>query len=64
MPFNLTDDPQFYGLKVSLNNTFVVGLFCSNSRMVIFSKAEKKIISKQTNKGHTFVGRGREVEVP
>ena len=42
--FTLTDDPQFYGLEVSLNNILMVGLFRSNNRMVIFSKTEKNHI--------------------
>ena len=41
MPFTLTDNPQFYGLKVSLSNIFMRALFCSNM-MEIFSKTEKK----------------------
>ena len=49
--FTLTDDPQFYGLRVSLSNVLMIGLFHSNNRMVIFSKTEKKFISKQTRKG-------------
>ena len=41
MPFTLTDHPQFNGLEVSLRNIFMIGLFFSNSRMVIFSKTKK-----------------------
>ena len=48
--FTLTDGPQIYGLEVSLKNILMVGLFCSNNTMVIFSKA-KKIISQQTSNG-------------
>ena len=50
MPFTLTGDPQPYGLEVSLSNIFMFGLFCSSSRIVIFSKTEKKFISQQTRK--------------
>ena len=42
MPFTLTDNPQFYGLKVPLSNIFMGALFCSNM-MKIFSKTEKKV---------------------
>ena len=50
--FTLTDNPQFYGLEVSLNNIFlIVGFFRSNNRTIIFSNREKKIISKQTHTG-------------
>ena len=42
--FTLTDDPQFYGLEVSLNNILMVDLFRSNNRMIIFSKTEKNYI--------------------
>ena len=41
MPFTLTDNPQLYGLKVSLSNIFMSALFCSNM-MEMFSKTEKK----------------------
>ena len=47
--FTLTDDPQFYGLEVSLNYILMVGLFRSN-RMVIFSKTEKKSFFLFSNK--------------
>ena len=36
---------------MSLSNVLVIGLFGSNSRMVIFFKTEKKFISQQTRKG-------------
>ena len=49
--FTLTDDLQFYGLEVSLSNILMIGLFCSNNRIVIFSKTEKEIILQQTRKG-------------
>ena len=48
MPFTLTDDPHFYGLKMSLSNIWMIGLFCSNNKMVIFFKREKKFMSQQT----------------
>ena len=51
MPFTLTGDPQFYRLEVPLSNIFMTGLFCSNSRMVFFSKIVKNFISQQTHKG-------------
>ena len=37
MPFTSTDDPQLYGLEVSLSNTLMIGLFRSNNRIAIFS---------------------------
>ena len=46
--FSLTDDPQFYGLEMSLNNILIFGLFHSNNRMVIFSRTGKKIITANT----------------
>ena len=46
MSFTLTEDPQFYGLEMSLSNILIIGLFRSNNRMVIFSKTEKKYNSK------------------
>ena len=45
----MTGDPQFYVSEVSLNNILIIGLFCSNNRMIIFSKTEK-IQIKQTRK--------------
>ena len=51
MPFNLTDDPQLYGLEMSLSNMLMIGLFPSNNRMVNFSKTEKKIIPQQPRNG-------------
>ena len=42
MPFTLTDNPQFYGLQMSLSNVLMIGMFRSNNRMVIFSKTEKQ----------------------
>ena len=51
MPFTLTDDPQFYGLEMSLRNTLIIGLFHSNNRMVNFSKTEKKFTSQKTCEG-------------
>ena len=50
MPFTLTEDSQFYDLAMSLINILVIG-FCSNSRMVIFPKREKKSYEQQTRKG-------------
>ena len=41
MPFTLTDNPKFYDLEMSLSNNLMISLFCSNDRMVIFSKTEK-----------------------
>ena len=49
--FTLIHDPQFYGLEVYLSNILMIGLCCSNNRMVIFSKMEKKFISQPTRKG-------------
>ena len=54
--FTLTDDPEFYGLELSLNNILMVGLFRSNNRMVIFSKTEKSHITTNT-KGTTHLWR-------
>ena len=51
MPFTLTEDPQFYDLAMSLINILMIGLFCSNDRMVIFPKREKKSYEQQTRKG-------------
>ena len=51
MLFTLTDDPQIYALEVFLTNILMIGLFCSNNRIVIFSKTGKKFKSQQT---HTF----------
>ena len=48
MSFLLIDDPQFYGLEMSLSNIFMIGLFRSNNTMAIFSKIEKNFISHQT----------------
>ena len=50
MPFTLTNNLQSYGLEMSLYNILMIGLFRSNSRMVIFSKIEKKIASQKTRK--------------
>ena len=49
--FTLCDDPQFYGLDMSLSNILMIGLFRLNKRMVIFKKNRKKFISQQTRKG-------------
>ena len=55
MPFTLTDDPQFYGLEMSLSNILMIGLFRSNSRMVIFSKTEKKSYHSKHVRDNTFM---------
>ena len=54
MSFTLIEDPQFYGLEMSLNNILMIGLFRSNYRMVIFSKTEKNStnISGQIPRGY------------
>ena len=44
--FTLTDNPQFYGSEVSLNNILMVGLFRFNNRMIIFPKIS------ETEKNH------------
>ena len=49
--FSLTDDSQFFGLEVSLSNILMTDLFCSNSRMVIFSKTEKNSYHSKHIKG-------------
>ena len=36
----LTEDPQFYGLEMSLSNILMINLFRLSNRMVIFSKTE------------------------
>ena len=38
MLFTLSNDPHLYGLEMLLSNILMTGLFCSNIRMVIFSK--------------------------
>ena len=48
MSFTLTDDPQFYGLEMSLSNILMIDLFRSNSGMVFFSKTGRKFTSQQT----------------
>ena len=52
MPFTLTDDPQFYGLALPLSNILINGLFCSNNRLVVFYKTEKKLYRIR---GHTIM---------
>ena len=48
----LTDDPQIYGLEMSLNKILMIGWFHSNNRMIIvFSKTDKKFMPQQTCKG-------------
>ena len=49
MPFTFTGDPHLSGLEMSLSNILLIGLFCSNNRMVIFSETENS--SQQTCKG-------------
>lgn len=41
---------QFCDLEVSLSIILIIGLFCLNHMMVIFSKFEKNFISQQTLK--------------
>ena len=55
MPFTLTDDPQFYGLEMSLSNILMIGLLRSNNRMVIFSKTEKNLYHGKHVRDHTFI---------
>ena len=50
MPFTLIDDPQLHGLEVSLSNILMIGLFCSDSSMVIFSKTQKNHITTNTQR--------------
>ena len=55
MLFTLTDDPQFYDLEMSLSNILMIGLFRSSSRMVMFSKREKKSYHSKHVRDHTFM---------
>ena len=55
MSFTLIEDPQFYGLEMSLNNILMIGLFRSNYRMVIFSKTEKNSYHGNHVRDHTFM---------
>ena len=48
MPFILIDDPQFFGIEVSLNNVLMTGLIIS------FSKTDKKSCHSKHLKDHTF----------
>ena len=41
MLFTSTDDSEWYSVEVSLSSILIFGLFCSNSRVIIFSKTEK-----------------------
>ena len=51
MAFPLTDDPQLYGLEISLNKILMIDWFHLNNWMIIvFSKTEKKFMSQQTCK--------------
>ena len=49
MPFTFTGGPHLSGLEMSLGNILLIGLFCSNNKMVIFSETENS--SQQTCKG-------------
>ena len=55
MSFTLTDDPQFYGLEVSLSNILIIGLLRSNNRMVIFSNTKKDSYHSKHVRDHTFM---------
>ena len=55
MSFTLTDDPQFYGVDMSLSNIPMIGLFRSNNRMVIFSKTEKNPYHSKHVRDNTFM---------
>ena len=48
MLFILTDDSQFCGSEMSLSNILMIGLFCSNNMMAIFSKTEKNHVTANT----------------
>ena len=54
MLFTLTDDSQLYGLEVSVNGILMIGLFCSNNRMVFFSKTGNSYYSKHV-RDHAFM---------
>ena len=49
MPFTFTGGPHLSGLEMSLGNILLIGLFCSNNKMAIFSETENS--SQQTCKG-------------
>ena len=55
MLFTLTNDPQFYGLKVSLSNILMIGLFRSNNMMVIFSRTKEVHFHSKYVRNHTFM---------
>ena len=52
MSFTFTGGPHLSGLEMFLSNILLIGLFCSNNKMVIFSGTENS--SQQTCKSdHT-----------
>ena len=53
--FTLTDDPQFYGLEISLSNILMIGLFLSSNRMIVFSNTEKNSYHSKHVRDHTFI---------
>ena len=48
MPFTFTGGPHLSDLEMSVSNILLIGLFCSNNKMVIFSGTENS--SQQTCK--------------
>ena len=54
MQSTLTDDPRLYGLEMPLSNICMIGLLCSNIRMVFFFKTENSYHSKLL-RDHTFM---------
>ena len=54
MLFTSTDDLQLYGLEMTAIDILMIGLFCSNNRMVIVSKTGNSYHRKHL-RDHTFM---------
>ena len=59
MPFTLPDNPQFYGVGVFLPNILIIGLFVSNSRMVILFRTKKNSHHSKHSMDHLFMTMAR-----
>ena len=55
MPFTLTEDVQFYGLKMSLGNILMIILFRTNNKVVFFLKQKKSLYQGKYLTDHTFM---------
>ena len=55
IPMYIITNAIYFDLEIFLSNILMIGQFCSNNRMVIFSKTEEKSYQSKHEKHHIFM---------